>query len=537
MSKPNAIILHQPEDGVKPSVSIKYEAERTAVQFHNSDARIRVIKGPVGSGKSSACVMELLLRAMKQRPYNGVRSSRWAVVRNTYPMLTTTTMSTICDWIKERDVTDKGYRFVINRSKPMIGKLWMLLPDGTEVDAEIIFLALDTPEDADKLKSFELTGAYLNEMQLLDKHIFTTVNERIGRYPSPRNGGFDWTGIWGDLNPPSTDHWIYELFMVLKPPGYEIYHQPPALLECPKKDPRDPTVYVDNVGQDPRYLPAENIKWLGEGFRYYHEKTYGTTREYIKVMVFGMWGTVSDGKVVYTEYVDEIHCDTEEIQPYRGMPIVIGLDYGLTPCAVFSQLSPRGQLRYIDELVSGLSEKDLKTKPKDRYFSDMGIRNFATNCLKPYLTNHYGGMEFILVGDPAGSQRAQTDESTCIEILLDCGFSVNQAPTNNFMRRKEAVEAFMLKRDGFKVSPRCMMLREGFQKYYRYRTVKKPTGEGYTSEPEKNGWSHPHDAAQYCAMQFEGYASRSGGQSFGSGFGGANNTRRETIQSGRGAYI
>jgi len=532
----NAILFNPPDGDAKPSVMIDYNAELTARKFHNSDARIRVIKGCVASGKSSACVMELLLRAMKQRAYNGVRSSKWAVIRNTYPMLMTTTLVTFTDWIKERDLTPQGYRFTLNRSKPMIGKLWMALPDGTQVDAEFIFLALDDPGDADKLKSLELTGAYCNEMQLLDKHIFVTVNERIGRFPSVRNGGFSWTGIIGDFNPPSTDHWLYELFMVLKPPGYEIYHQPPALLELPKKDPKDPTVYVDNVGQDPRYPPAENIKWLGEGFRYYHEKTYGTTRDYIRVMVMGLWGNVADGKVVYSEFLSETHIADTELEPMRGLPVVCAFDYGLSPACVIAQISPRGQLIILDEIVCGMSEKELRGKEaRGRYFGDTGIRNFATNVLKPYLANRYNGMEVIYTGDPAGSQRSPTDESTVIEELARCGLQVSQARTNKFIARKEAVEGFMLKRDGFKVSPRCSMLIEGFQKQYKYRTVKKPDGEGYTTEPEKNIWSHVHDACQYAALYLED-GGRGVGRMIGGGTGGRSGAR-EVVDSGFNAYV
>lgn len=535
MADKRAIQFNEPIQG-KPSVSLVYDAEPTARRFHNSNARVRLIKGPEGSGKSSACVVELFLRAMRQIPYQGVRHSRFAVIRNTYPALTTTTLPTFLDWIKEQDVTSRGYRFTLTRSKPMEGRLWMLLPDQTEVDCEIVFLALDGPEDIEKLQSFELTGAYCNEAQFLNKAIFIKVLDRIGRYPSKRNGGFDWTGVWADANPPSTDSWIYEMFEVVKPPGWEIFHQPPALLEVPKVNPGDPTRWVENRGQDPRYSPAENIRWLGEGFQYYFAKTYGRTKDHIRVYVQGFYGNVASGKVVYSEFASEEHIATEDIAPMRGLPLAIGFDYGLSPAAAIAQLTPRGGLVFIDEIVCGLSEKELEDrKDKSRYFGDTGIRNFATNILKPYLANRYGGMEVIYTGDPAGTQRSQTDELTVIDEFARCGITVTQARTNKFIARKEAVEAFMMRRGGLKISPRCAMLIEGFQKHYKYRMVKKPDGEGYTTEPEKNIWSHIHDAAQYVTLYLED-GGRGNGQPI-TGMGDSRNQRREVSISTWGGYV
>ena len=71
----------------------QYNAEKTPALFHKSDCFVRGLMGAVGSGKSVACCMEILSRACKQRPNDqGIRKSRWAVVRNTYGELKTTTI-------------------------------------------------------------------------------------------------------------------------------------------------------------------------------------------------------------------------------------------------------------------------------------------------------------------------------------------------------------------------------------------------------------------------------------------------------------
>ena len=53
----------------------------------------RGIRGPVGSGKSVACCVEVFRRSLEQKKNDqGIRKSRWAIIRNTNPQLRTTTI-------------------------------------------------------------------------------------------------------------------------------------------------------------------------------------------------------------------------------------------------------------------------------------------------------------------------------------------------------------------------------------------------------------------------------------------------------------
>lgn len=64
---------------------VDYEATPTLWKFHNSKAFVRSVRGPVGSGKSTACCWEIWRRAAEQKPAaDGIRYSAWAVVRNCY---------------------------------------------------------------------------------------------------------------------------------------------------------------------------------------------------------------------------------------------------------------------------------------------------------------------------------------------------------------------------------------------------------------------------------------------------------------------
>ena len=81
-------------------LAIKYDAPPTLSEFLDSNAFIRCCIGPVGSGKSSVCVMEILRRACEQaKGLDGVRHTRFVVVRNSYRELRDTTRKTFEAWI------------------------------------------------------------------------------------------------------------------------------------------------------------------------------------------------------------------------------------------------------------------------------------------------------------------------------------------------------------------------------------------------------------------------------------------------------
>ena len=64
----------------------------------------RGIRGPVGSGKSVACCVEVFRRALSRiKNDEGIRKSRWAIIRNTNPQLRTTTIKTWLDWFPENE--------------------------------------------------------------------------------------------------------------------------------------------------------------------------------------------------------------------------------------------------------------------------------------------------------------------------------------------------------------------------------------------------------------------------------------------------
>jgi hypothetical protein len=74
----------------------------------------------------------------------------------------------------------------------------------------------------------------------------------------------------------------------------------------------------------------------------------------------------------------------------------------------------------------------------------MGIQRFVRTMLKPLIYERFGGAPILIVVDPAGIQRAQTDERSAVDIIKAEGLKVIPAKTNNPTARISAVDEFLM---------------------------------------------------------------------------------------------
>lgn len=447
-------------------IDIDYIATPTVSRFHLSDAFYRGLLGPVGSGKSTGCCWEIMKRAQEQKPNaDGVRRTRWVIVRNTYRELQDTTLQTWRDWFRPD---------IFGEIKPstMTHMIKFPLPDKTLVDCEVMFRALDRPDDVKKVLSLEITGAWVNEAREVPKAIIDGLGDRSGRFPAIKDGGCTWRGVFMDTNPPDEDHWWYRLAEEETPPNWEFFRQPGGLIE----------IRPGEFAPNPK---AENIDNLEPD--YYLTRSYGKSPEYVRIYYCGQYGFVQDGKPVFPEYFDAVHCSQDLIQPAKGIPIYVGLDFGLTPAAVFEQRLPNGKWIWFDELVS----------------DDMGISRFA-DVLGPKLRGEYKDFDIKIWGDPAGNIRGQTDETTCYQILEVKGIKANPTATNDFTLRREALAVTLSRmidgKPGFQISPKCKMTRKGLAGGYCFRRMRISGEERFHDTPDKNQFSHPVEAGCYAML-------------------------------------
>ena len=436
-------------------MQVIYEATKTATQFHANDDFVRLLIGPIGSGKSVACVMEIMARAHKQQPNKqGIRKTRFAVIRNSYRELLDTTIQTYFDWIPR----DLGTYKVSD----MVHIIDELLPDGTRLYCEVMFRALDRPDDVKKLLSLELTGAFINESRHIPRQIFDMLMGRIGRYPSKREGGPTWYGVWMDTNPPDVDHWIYKMFEETRPSSWSVYHQPSGESEG-----------------------AENIENLPDG--YYQNMQPGKDQEWINVYVHGRYGFVQDGKPVYPQYHDDIHFTAQPLKVI-SKTLYVGLDFGLTPAAVILQRAPSGQWQALEELVT----------------EDMAALQFGPELQRMLFQREYRGVTFEIWGDPAGTEQAQSDKKTPFEILNAMGIDampVDDRSNDTEIRRNAMVQNLITNviggEPGFLIGPKCPTLRKGLAGGFKFRRVQVANAERYVDKPDKNRYSHVCEACEY----------------------------------------
>jgi len=434
------------------ALEIDYTPPLTGKKFMESDAKMRVLMGPVGSGKSVTCSFEIVRRATMQEPNEqGIRKTRAAIVRETARQLQDTTIKTFLDWFPpgvcgDYMRTTKTYFFKVG-----------------DVECEIMFRALDDADDVANLNSLELSFAWFNECRDIHPDIVDAMSKRVGRFPSKKDGGPSWHGMWGDTNPPTMDTWWY--------------------YQMEKLDPKDGVSPNDNgwdVFKQPsgRSAFAENVENLPDG--YYD--TQGRSDEYIRVFIDGEYGLSSAGQPVYKYFRPDYHMAKERVQHIEnGMrPIVVGMDLGLTPAAVIGQQDPRGRVLILDEAVS----------------FDMGIQRFVRTVLKPLIYERFSGAPIMVVVDPAGIQRAQTDERSAVDIIKAEGLRVIPAKTNSVSARLSAVDDYLMRQvDGdsaFLVDPRCTQLKAAMMGGYRFHHK--------NGNIEKNKHSHVAEALQYFML-------------------------------------
>lgn len=448
-----------------------------AKAFLKDDSFMSGIRGPFGSGKSTCCVMKLIKNAKNQiRAEDGWIRRRTAIIRNTYPELRTTTMKTWHQWMPQH----------IGRWREAGPPCHHIIDPVGKFDWEVLFVALDRPDDVAKLLSMELSDAWINEAREVPKAILDGLTGRVGRYPPMWQAEPTNVQIMMDTNPPDTDHWWYvlaeqdtsneknrQLIFSMREAEETL-----KMMGVIKPGKRLMSFFAQPSGRSEN---AENVKNLRPG--YYQFQMAGKDADWIKIYVDGEYGFVMDGLPMFPEYKDSTHCRTFGLIP--GIGLRLGMDFGLTPAASISQRSANGRWLVQDEFVS----------------ERLGIVTFA-NELSRKLASDYPGLKVTSVrGDPAGDA-VNPEEKTVFQILRANGFAIAQpAPTQDPDRRRESV-AYLLRtlNDGepsIMIHTRCNTLRKGLAGGYNRKRLQVAGDIKYRDVPDKNKYSHVCEALEY----------------------------------------
>lgn len=377
-----------------------------------------------------------------------MKDSRSCCVRKTYRMLKDTVIKTFFEWVPKDTGKWSEADLTFTMPTPM-GGTW-----------EVFFRSADTPEDIDKFRGMELTNYWIDEAQEVSSDVKMILDGRLS-YPAgtPREA---FKSIL-TTNPCDTEHWLYRMYVEKPLPGH-VYWQQSA-----RENPHLHKEYYDEL-----------------------EANYRDRPELKRRYVDGEWGAIFAGQPVYKEeFAWDHHVSKVHLEAVPDIVISRGWDFGLSPACIMTQVHPNGQWMILREL----------------YSDDMSIDDFG-DAVVDFCNREFPHFVFEDVGDPSGSSRSPTDEKSCMDILATKGIWCSEASTNALIPRLESVKRRLTKtvkgRPRTVIDPRCRRLIDGFSGGYRY-AERGNTGT-FSDKPEKNLYSHIHDALQYAALKLFGYA-------------------------------
>lgn len=451
--------------------SINYTAPPTCGRFMQSDAFGRLIAGPVGSGKTTACMFELLRRACEQAPApDGIRYTRFAIVRQTLQQLKATVLKDITSWL-EGIVTYKVSDSTIYISMGDVRSEWLLIP-------------LDSPEDQRRLLSMQLTMAWLSEAIEMDVGLVDAISGRLGRYPSAALGGASFFGWIADTNMPSEGS-DWHKFMTESPMDVQIFIQPGGL------EPNAENLNWLTQTTETLKLPLDDPKRIAQGRTYYERLARGHGADWVRRYVHAQFGNDPSGTAVFRESFTPSFHVVDDLKPASGQPLILGQDFGRDPCTAICQLDHNGRFLVLQEVIA----------------EDIGLELHLEKALRPILQDvRYLGRPIAMIGDPSGVSKSSIYEETTFDVLKRLGFNAFPAPTNEIDARLRAIEAFLLaQRDGGPAMlidrSRCPTIVRAMAGGYRYAKTKSGVRKPL---PEKNEYSHVIDALQYAALAAHG---------------------------------
>ena len=450
-------------------MSIDYFAPPTIGKFMESESFARFIVGPVGSGKTTGCIFELLKHTAGQAPGpDGIRRTRWAIVRQTLEQLRMTVLLDILSWLRpiaHYRVSDK-----------------LVIIEFGDVYSEWFLIPLEDPEDQRRLLSMQLTGAWLSEAIEMSSDLVPAIAGRCGRFPSAAEGGATWFGLIGDTNAPTDGSDWWRLFEDDRPPDWQVFWQPGGLEETAENLPfllQTPETLKMDVS-DPRRI--------AQGRTYYERLARGHNVDWVNRYVHAKYGADPSGAAVYRGSFKRVFHVKQGLEPVLGFPLLIGQDFGRSPCSLIAQSDHFGRVNILEEVIA----------------EDIGLELHITRYLKPRLyTERYMGMLFAAVGDPSGVSKSDILEENNFDVMRRLGIPAFPAPTNNIDPRINAVETILLQqRDGGPMlridEDRCPTLVRALNGMYRF----SKTHAGTTKPlPDKtHPWSDVVDDLQYICL-------------------------------------
>jgi hypothetical protein len=433
----------------------------TQEDFFNSEASMPVLIGPLGEGKTWACIWKAILHWYKFKDIiNG--ALRGFVVRDTHQNMKRMTVPSINKALR-------GY----------FTPLWKddykkLIIKGV-LDFDLI--GIDNPGSLNKIQGFEGGAGWLEEpAPMIEKgnvglslDVFLTAMTRVCRADIESGHQDEYIPLlMTSMNPADQDHWTYPMFV-----------------ENPPKAPEG----FPNLRVETFHIKHGENEHLPQVSREAAKMMFKDSPALYQRYVEGKFAFVCIGKKVTGEsYNPDIHRSKERLDPIPGARGVRFWDTGLNPTCIIGQITPKGRLFILDSFRG----------------DGIGMQQHIDTFIKPIMLDRYKEVtEWRDIADPAISNREQSNsEHTAAKIIEEELNTCVEYGAKNWDPRKQAVTSGLNRLvDGqpfILISKHEGILHRALLGGWHYKT--DPGGNvigGQNAKPVKDIHSHPGDAFSY----------------------------------------
>lgn len=339
----------------------------------------------------------------------------------------------------------------------------------TGLKGKVIFMGVESDEDASKIASMPLAGVFIDEPSAaagdstgVSEFVFDTAFAQL------RQPGMNWYVAKLAQNNPDESHWTYRRFW----------------------DPGTPATGTESLRpqQQPGFVAwqtrePENVQNLPEGYYERMERTWAHRPDLLRRFVEGKHGYQQVGQPVTPEWSDDLHL-AKRMQPVQGVPLQLLWDGGLNPTCIITQVTPMGDWYFLEAHVG----------------EGIGAFELITDIIKPRLVTAYSGFEWSHIGDPALDSREQSSSMQSASKLIRRELGGTFIPGVKGLERIDPLRAVLrrtrhgrgiVRVDKDNAKEVWYALRGGWHHHI--------SRSGQTGGIPKNIHSHPGDAVSYGA--------------------------------------
>lgn len=333
---------------------VTFEANPTQRRFIESRHEATLFDCRKGEGKSAALVWSCFYHTQ----HNPGATSLF--IRDTWENLRRTTLQEFFHWFPP------GVFGVWRAGE----KEYVWDTEKTGMKGRVVFMGVETPEDASKIASMPLAAVYVDEPSAaagessgVSEFVFDTAMAQL------RQPDMKWYAAKLAQNNPDESHWTYRRFWdpgTPPTPDSELLpDQLPGFLALQTREP-------------------ENLKNLPPGYYERMSRAWADRPDLIRRFVEGKHGYQQVGSAVTPEWADELHL-VPGLEPVKGVPLQLLWDGGLNATCIITQVTPLGDWLILEAHVSERA----------------GTYELISDIIKPRLTTRFAGFEWRHMGDPS----------------------------------------------------------------------------------------------------------------------------------------